>query len=206
MNNRPSKVLRRRLLIIVWLCIAWNVLETSVGVGAGIIAHSISLTGFGLDSLIELFSAGVVLWRFFPPAPRTHHGEPGREATSLRLIAASFFVLAIYVGGQSVADLVHHTHPADSPVGIALAIASLFISTTLGLAELRIGRAMHNPTVRADSVETLVCGCLAGILLLGLGCHELLNWSWADPVGGLLMVPFLIWQAYRVWKEAPARI
>ena len=100
-------------------------------------ASSIALVGFGLDSTVEVFSAVVILWQFRGVAHE-------REAQARKLIAVSFFVLAAYVAAQAVVDLVAQDEPATSPVGIALAVASLLVMPALAIAERDAGRRLHS--------------------------------------------------------------
>ncbi|MGZ4818019.1 MAG: cation transporter [Terriglobales bacterium] len=169
-----------------YLTLAWNSLEAFVAIVAGVIAGSIALVGFGLDSVIECFSGGVLLWRL-------RAGEEGerREQLALRLVGLSFFALAMYVTYDAVASLVKHEKPESSWFGIAVAIASLIAMPLLARAKRRVAARLNSSALRADSRQTDICAYLSAILLGGLLLNALLRWWWADPVAGLIMVPII---------------
>ena len=167
--------LRRRGLLLEYLTIGWNILEAAVAFLAGIAAGSIALIGFGLDSLIEVFAATVVVWELRGVAE-------DRERRALRLIAVSFFVLAAYVSVEAIRDLVVGTEAAESDIGIALAAVSLVVMPVLGVMKRRVGRAMDSRALVADSTETLLCSYLSAILLAGLVLNATVGWWWADPL------------------------
>lgn len=134
--------LRRRGLRLEYLTVAWNVVEALVAVGAGVAARSIALIGFGLDSLIEVFAAVVVIWEL------QGVGED-RERRALRLIAWSFFALAAYVVVEAGRDLLTGAEAEQSLVGIALAVASLLVMPALGLAKRATGKRLGSATLLA---------------------------------------------------------
>lgn len=187
--------LLRRGVLLARLTIAWNVVEAVVAVGAGIAAGSIALVGFGLDSLIEVFAAAVVLWEL-----RDRHGE--REARALRLIAGSFFVLALYVTVEAVWDLTGGREAETSPVGIGLAAVSLAVMPALAVAKRRVGEAVGSRVLVADSKETLLCAWLSLILLAGLGLNASVGWWWADPVAALGIAALAVREGREAWEES----
>jgi divalent metal cation (Fe/Co/Zn/Cd) transporter len=170
--------LRRRALQLEYITIGWNILEAVVAIWAGVVAGSIALIGFGLDSLIEVFAATVVVWEL-------RGVSEDRERMALRLIAASFFVLAVYVTTQSIHDLVVGSEAAESDVGIALAAVSLVVMPALAIMKRRVGREMGSRTLVADSTETLLCSYLSAILLAGLVLNAAVGWWWADPLAAM---------------------
>jgi divalent metal cation (Fe/Co/Zn/Cd) transporter len=189
-------MLRRRGLRLEYLTIAWNALEAVVAVAAGLAAGSIALVGFGLDSLIEVFAAGVVVWEL--------KGIPAaRERRALKAIALSFFALAAYVTAESVRDLVIGVEPAESPVGIALAIVSLMVMPLLAFAKRRTGRSLGSSPLVADSSETWLCACLSAILLAGLVINAVLGWWWADPIAALVIAALATREGWRTWHGDP---
>jgi divalent metal cation (Fe/Co/Zn/Cd) transporter len=177
--NRSFVLEGRRL---EYLTLGWNAVEAVVAVGAGVIAGSTSLVGFGIDSVIESMSGAVLLWRL--------HDEQGerRERTALRLVGVSFLVLAGYVAYESASDLIRQDRPEVSYVGIGLAIASLIVMPLLARAKRKVAARMGSHALHADSRQTDICGYLSAVLLFGLGANALFGWWWADPVAGLLMV------------------
>lgn len=187
--------LLRRGELLARLTIAWNVVEAAVAVGAGIVAGSIALVGFGLDSLIEVFAASVVLWEL-----RGRGGE--REARALRLIGGSFFALALYVTIESVWDLTGGREAETSIVGIVLAAVSLAVMPALAVAKRRVGEAAGSRVLVADSKETLLCAWLSLILLVGLGLNASVGWWWADPVAALGIAALAVREGREAWEEA----
>jgi hypothetical protein len=149
--------------------------------------------GFGLDSIVEVFAATVVIWEL----TGTHEG---REATALKLIAASFFALAVYVSVQAVYDLVTRARPSESVPGIILAVVSLIVMPALALGKRRVGRALGSATLLADSTETLLCSYLSAILLGGLLLNASLAWWWADPVAGLGIAYLATREGLEAWR------
>lgn len=192
---RQNQVLRRRGLILEYLTIAWNVVEAVVAVSAGIVSGSIALVAFGFDSVIEVFAATVVVWDL-------RGGPMSRERRALRLIAISFFVLAVYVVVESGRDLAAGTEAGESLVGIALAAVSLLLMPALGVAKRRTGRRLGSRTLVADAAETLLCASLAAVLLIGLGLNALFGWWWADPVAAIVIAGWAVREGREAWEEA----
>ncbi|MCU0246641.1 MAG: cation transporter [Bryobacter sp.] len=166
-----------------WFTIAYNLAEAVIAIASGLVASSIALVGFGLDSLIELSSAGASLWRL-------RHGA-ATERRSLRIIGACFCLLAAYLAVESVHSLWTAERPETSLPGIALALASVVIMPWLTRAKRRVAGALQSATLQADSKQTEFCAWLSGILLAGLALNALFGWWWADPVAALVMVPII---------------
>ncbi len=188
-------VLFRRGLRLEYVTIAWNVAEAVVAVGAGILAGSIALVGFGLDSLIEVFAAVVVVWEF-----RGDHRE--REGRALRLIAGSFYALAAYVTVEAVWDLTGAREAETSPVGVVLAAVSLAVMPALAVGKRRVGRSLGSRVLVADSAETFLCAWLSAILLVGLGLNAAVGWWWADPAAALGIAALAVREGREAWQEA----
>jgi divalent metal cation (Fe/Co/Zn/Cd) transporter len=185
--------LRQRAFWLEYLTIAWNSLEAIIAVAFGIAARSIALIGFGLDSLVEVFAASVVVWQL-----RGVNDE--RERRALRLIALSFFALAAYVTVEAVRDLVFASEASESVPGIILAAVSLTIMPLLALGKNRTGHQMGSQTLIADSKETLLCSYLAIILLVGLVLNATVGWWWADPVAGLGIAYLAVREGLEAWR------
>lgn len=185
--------LLRRALRINQFLVAYNVAEAVVSVGAGILAGSIALVGFGLDSVIETAAAAILIWRLrseLRGGPDVETCRPERRA--LLFVGVTFLGLAAYVTIESVLHLVHRDAPSRSIVGLAVAGLSLLLMPTLGFWKLRLARALDSRALRADGIETLVCGYLSLALLLGLGLSAGLGWWWADAAAALAMVPLML--------------
>ena len=177
---------RRVALALAWATIAWNSIEAVVAIASGRAADSIALVGFGLNSIVEVGSAVVVIWQFTGP-------DHEREERALRLIAISFFAFATYVAGRALWDLTSATEPAEPTIGIALAIASLIVLPALA-------RRMGSRTVVADSSQTLLCSYLSVVLLVGLVANATLGWWWADPIAALVIAALAAREGREAWR------
>jgi cation diffusion facilitator family transporter len=195
--------LHRRALWLEYFTVGWNVIEAVVAIGAGIIAGSVALIGFGADSAIEVISAVGLLWRLRKAGPHaTVSEESAAEKRALYVVAITFFLLAVYITWEAVNSLIRREEPLTSPVGIILAVLSLAIMPALAFAKQRVGREMGSRALVADSKETWVCSYLSLSLLLGVGAYAVLGWWWADPVGALTMLPVVLWQGWQTLAEA----
>lgn len=172
-----------------YFTIAWNALEALVALICGAMAGSIALGAFGLDSLIEVSSGGILLWRL-----RSDHDVALREVVekcALKLVGISLLVLAAYVAGESILNLVRRDVPNRSLLGIALAAVALVVMPVLARAKRKVASAIASQALRSDSRQTDICAYLSAILLLGLLVNAAFGWWWADSVSGLLMVPLI---------------
>ena len=177
-------MLARRVRLLVGATIAYNMVEAAVALGAGAVADSTALIGFGLDSLIEVSSAAAVAWQF---SAADHDAREARERTALRIIAGSFFALAAYLVVDSGRALLGAGEARPSTVGIVLAAVSLAVMPLLSAAQRRAGRELGSASAVADSRQTLLCTYLSAVLLLGLLVNAVLGRAWADPVAALVI-------------------
>ena len=182
-------LLVRRGRRLEYLTLAWNSLEGLVAILAGAIAGSISLIGFGLDSLIEMISGAALLWRMKVDAdiPRRERNE----RIALRIVGACFLALAVYIAFQSLRDLWQRTAPHASLVGIVLACAALLVMPLLARAKRKVGTGLGSAAMHADATQSSLCAYLSAILLAGLLLNALFGWWWADPLAALIMVPII---------------
>jgi divalent metal cation (Fe/Co/Zn/Cd) transporter len=180
-NSNYSLVRRGKQL--EYLTIGWNCVEAIAAVGAGLLAGSIALVGFGFDSVIESLSGAVLLWRLSA-------GEH-REKIALRLVGVSFLILAAYVGFDAVKSLIFRESPEASYAGIAIAALSLIVMPLLARAKRRIAANLNSRAMLADSRQTDICAYLSAILLGGLILNALFGFWWADPVAALIMMPII---------------
>lgn len=187
-SDRTRLVRRGRYL--EYFTIGYNSLEGLIAVVAGLIAGSIALVGFGFDSLIEVTSGAVLLWRLQADVDEARRERV--EAISLRIVGACFVVLAIYITLDSVKSLIRREAPEESLVGIVLAAVSLIVMPLLVRAKRRVARGIKSNALMADSKQTELCTYLSAILLGGLLLNALLGWWWADPVAALIMVPIIV--------------
>lgn len=187
-------VLTRRSLLLAYATTGYNVLEGVVAIAAGAAATSAALIGFGLDSFIEVSSALVVIWQFRSRRPEA------RERPALKLIAASFFVLAAWIVVDSARHLLGAEQAEVSPAGVAVAAASVVVMPLLVWAKRRTGRELGSATVVADSTQTLLCTYLSAVLLAGLLLNWAFGWSWADPVAALAIAAVAIREGAQAWR------
>lgn len=190
----------RRALRLEYFTITWNVVEAVVAIGAGWMAGSIALVGFGLDSLIEITSAATLVWRL--QRRGTLDEELQAERRALRIVGYTFLALAAYVTIQASTILLRRAAPDESVVGIALAAVSLIVMPWLGFAKKKLGRRIESRALEADGTETLVCAYLSLTLLVGLGANALWGWWWADPLAALTIVGFLIHEGREVLEQS----
>lgn len=174
-------VLARRVRLLVAATIGYKAVAAAIAIPAGEFASSTALLSFGLDSVIEVGSAAAVAWQF---AGADHDR---REQTALRLIAASFFAMAGYVGVESALALVGGEVADHSPIGIGLAALSVLVMPALFYAKRATGRELGSASVVADSKQSLLCVYLSAVLLIGLLLNAVFGLSWADPVAALVI-------------------
>lgn len=185
-------------MVLQWATIAHALLETSVALAAGVAAGSVVLFGFGLDSLIEVVSALIVVWRLLLQNNLARRGIA--DAISLRVVGVCFMALGAYVTYDSGLALMHHERPEESLPGILLAAFSVVFMPLLARAKRRLAGEIDSSAMRADSVQSDLCAYLSGILLAGLGLNALFGWWWADPVAALMMVPIMVREGVQALK------
>jgi divalent metal cation (Fe/Co/Zn/Cd) transporter len=182
----------RRGTWLTWATIAYNCLEAVLAIGAGIVAGSIALVGFGLDSVVEVSSSVAGLWRLRADAAPADRARA--EQLALRVIGVSFLVLAAYVCWDASLALWRREAPSESLLGIALACGSLIVMPLLARAKRRVAAQLSSRALTAEAKQTELCTYLSAILLAGLLLNAALGWWWADPVAALVMVPIIGWE------------
>jgi len=185
--GRAALVRRGRVLSIVTL--VYNAFEGIIAVIAGALAGSISLIGFGIDSVIEVASGGAALWRLSADVDPERREQV--ERLSLRLIGTSLVALAAYIVFDAATALWNRERPDQSYVGIALATLSLIVMPLLARAKRQVARGLSSRALAADATQTDICTYLSAILLGGLALNALLGWWWADPVAAVVMAPLI---------------
>jgi divalent metal cation (Fe/Co/Zn/Cd) transporter len=188
--------LAQRAKWLSWASLAFMSIEGIVGVVAGIVAGSIALIGFGIDSAIEGFASVVIVWRFTGARTLSHAAEDRAQ----KLVAIQFFILAPYVGVESIRALVNGSHADVSMVGIALAITSLIVMPWLGRAKQRIGSQIGSSATASEGKQNLLCAYLAAALLVGLVGNALFGAWWLDPVVGLLIAGLAVYEGRESWR------
>lgn len=171
------------------ITLAYNCLEGLASIAAGAVAGSISLVGFGIDSVIEVSSSVAALWRLRSDADAEQRTRV--EAITVRVISALFLALALYVVVDAGRSLYLHEAPERSVPGIVIAALSVAIMPALARAKHRIGASLGSRALEADAMQTNLCMWLSAIVLIGLGLNALLAWWWADPVSAICMTPLI---------------
>jgi divalent metal cation (Fe/Co/Zn/Cd) transporter len=194
-DRAQRRALARRARALTYLGLGWHVLEAAVAIGAGVVAGSVALIGFGADSVIEVGAGLVVLW--LVTGGRVSSGDSERRAQ--RLIAASFVLLAAYVTIESAHDLVGGHHPATSWLGVGLAAITLAVMPPLAAAKRRVAAALESSAVASESRQTILCAYLSAALLIGLLANAIVGWWWADPIGALLIGAVALREARDAW-------
>ena len=197
MNSQSD--LKKKALLLVWIGEVWNVLEATIAIWAALIAGSVALWAFGLDSLIELFAGAAMIWRFWKDK---EDNQGDKEKTALRLIGVTFFLLSTFILFQSIATLLgYFAPPKESILGILITISSAILMTILFAYKTRIAKKIGSRALRAEAYQSLICDLQDLIVLAGLGLNLILGWWWADPVMALTLIPFLIKEGLEAFEE-----
>jgi divalent metal cation (Fe/Co/Zn/Cd) transporter len=184
-----------------YFTIGWNTLEGLVGVSAGLLAGSVSLVGFGVDSAIEVGSAIALIWRMSTDADVERREE--RERVALRVVGACFLLLAAYIVLEAVLQLLRREGPETSSVGIGLTFASIVVMPMLARAKRRVAAALQSGALHADARQADFCAYLSGIVIIGLLLNLVLGWWWADPVAGVAMTPIIAREGVQALRGDP---
>jgi divalent metal cation (Fe/Co/Zn/Cd) transporter len=194
----PRPLLLRRARALEVFTIAWNSLEGVVAVGLGVLAGSIALVGFGIDSVIETSSGVILLWRL--QGGRDAEQDDAAERRALRLVGASLLALGVYVAGDALLSLARRDAADASLAGIVLAAISLLVMPLLARAKYRLAAQLDSTALRADGTQTIICAYLSAVLLAGLALNARLGWWWTDPLAALAMVPIIIREGLEAWR------
>jgi divalent metal cation (Fe/Co/Zn/Cd) transporter len=165
--------------------LGWNIIGVFVLAIAAVLARSVALAGFGLDSLIEIGASTVVLWELADVSE-------ARQRRAMRFIGFAFVGLAVYLGIQSTVVLVIGFHPHHSPLGIVWTGVTTTVMFALAFGKARTGAALDNPVLRAEGRITMIDGILAAAVLCGLVLNAVAGWWWADPLAGYVLLYYAI--------------
>lgn len=188
--------LARRARLLSWLSLAYMTAEGAVAIVAGIVAGSIALIGFGIDSAIEGFASLVIVWRF--TGSRLLSDQAERRAQVL--VAIQFFLLAPYVGFEAIKTLITEEHPDASWVGIGLSLTSLTLMPLLGRAKQRIGERMGSVATKGEGAQNLLCAYLSAALLVGLAGNAIFGLWWLDPAAALVIAAVAVREGIEAWR------
>jgi divalent metal cation (Fe/Co/Zn/Cd) transporter len=182
-DDSVRRSLLRRGFALEYATLAWNVIGIVILTAAAIVARSVALAGFGLDSLIEIGASTVVIWEL-------SGAGKDRQRFALRLIGTAFAALALYLLVQSTVVLTTGFHPQHSPLGIAWTAVTAAVMFALAAAKARTGAALGNPVLSTEGRVTLIDGLLAVAVLVGLVLNSMAGWWWADPAAGYVLVAY----------------
>lgn len=190
----------------VWVeifTVLWMLLEASLSIVAGLLAHSALLVAFGLDSVIELISGAILLWRLQVEAwgGDAKHVEQA-ERRAARVVFVSLALLCLYVFGTSFYSLVIGSQPESSPLGIAVAFAAVLVMPALAWGKRRLAARLGSGALRGDAASSLTCGYMAATVLIGLVANALFHWWWAEDVAALGFLIWLVLETREALKEA----
>ncbi len=188
--------LARRVRLLSWLSLGAMSVEGIVATVAGIIAGSIALVGFGLDSAVEGFASAIIIWRFTGSRMMSERAEHRAQ----KLVAIQFFILAPYVTVESVRALLAGAHPDVSVLGMSLAVFSLITMPLLGIAKQRIAEQIGSAATKGEGRQNVLCAYLAGALLIGLAGNALVGAWWLDPGVGLLIAAVAVKEGAEAWR------
>ncbi len=203
MSAAHAGVVRAGVRIEVFT-VLWMIVEAAVSLGAGLVAGSILLTAFGLDSVIELASGAILLWRLSVDA---HGGDHARVVQAERraawVVGIALALLCVYVLASSIYGLVAHAKPEGSPVGIAISLAALIVMPWLARTKRRLAVQLDNSgALRGDAASSLTCAYMAGAVLVGLVLNALLHWWWAEDLAALVFLFWLVCETREALEEA----
>jgi divalent metal cation (Fe/Co/Zn/Cd) transporter len=186
----------RRAQLLAWASLLWMTAEGAIAVVAGILAGSIALIGFGIDSGIEGIASVVIIWRFWGARALSEAAE--RRAQ--KLVAVQFFLLAPYVAVEAVRTLVGGDHPDVSALGIALTAVSAILMPYFGVAKRRVGERLGSRATEGEGMQNILCAYLSVAVLAGLAANALLGWWWADPAAALVIAAVAVREGLEAWR------
>jgi divalent metal cation (Fe/Co/Zn/Cd) transporter len=198
LDNAERDRLQRLGLRLEWGTIAWNLGEAVITVTLGVIAGSIALIAFGLDSLIEVFASAVVVWH----VRDLDDLDPTRNRTALRLISIAFWALGVALMTGAIIRLVSAARPEDSPWGIAYTALAAAVMFGLAYAKRRVADRLDNAPLRAEAGITFLDGILASGIMLALVLNAAFGWWWADPLAAIAVALVAFNEGREHWEEA----
>jgi divalent metal cation (Fe/Co/Zn/Cd) transporter len=196
LSDADRRRLAARVRLLSWASLGYMALEGGIAILAGVLAGSVALIGFGLDSGIEGFASAIIVWRF------TGHRifSDAAETRAQKLVAIQFFLLAPYVGFESIKALIDAEHADVSWLGIALSASSVVVMPYLGTAKQRLAEQLGSPATKGEGRQNMLCAYLAGALLLGLLGNALAGAWWLDPIVGLLIATLAVKEGREAWR------
>ncbi len=194
LSRGAAAILLRRGLRLEYTTMGWNIVEIGFLIAAAVMARSVALAGFALDSFIEIFASVVVIWQLKGVA------TPEREHRAVRLIGMAFLLLAVYVIGQAIVTLAIDIRPDSSPLGIGWLGATCLVMFALAFGKARTGGQLGNRVLTTEARVTVVDGTLAAGILAGLVLNAVLGWWWADLAAGALLAAYGLYEGYHALR------
>ena len=185
-----------RVKLISWLSLAWMTAEGVIGTTAGIMANSIALIGYGVDSTIVGVASVIIIWRFTGARVDSHDAE----ARAQKIVAVTFFLFAPYVTVAAIHHLITGSEAQASWVGIGLAIVSVTLMPLFGRAKKRIGNRLESSATAGEGIQNILCAYLSLAILIGLAANAVLGLWWADPLAALIVAIAAIQTGIRTWR------
>lgn len=185
----------RRAKLLSWLSIGWMTIEAAAAIVAALIAGSVALLGFGLDSLIELASAGTILWLY----SGNHRDPDASERRAQQIIAGCFVALALYLAFDSISALAGGRHPATSWLGVAVAAGAIVFMPLLATAKGRVAAQLSSVATAGDAAQSWLCAISAAAVLLSILANSALGWSWLDPITGIGIAALAVHEGRKAW-------
>jgi len=192
----------RQGILLSYATIGYNTLEAIGSLIAGLLAGSVALVGFGIDSVIEVIASVAVQWRLRADADLSRRSAS--EMLTLRIVGWCFVALAAYVTADGVKSLYLAEAPDRSWFGLTILVLSAIVMPVLALAKRRVALKMESTALEAEAKQTSLCAYLSVIALAGVGLNALLGWWWADPVAALAMVPIIVREGVQGIRSQPS--
>jgi divalent metal cation (Fe/Co/Zn/Cd) transporter len=200
-DDPVRSALVRRGLRLEYITVGWNIVEGAVSVGAALLAGSVALLGFGIDSLVETASGAILIWRLRAERGLRDHEEIERlDRRARKLVAVSLFALAAYIAVDAGVSLVGRERPEPTVIGMIVTAAAMTVMWYLARAKRQAAAALESRAMQADSFQTTACFWLSLITLVGLGVNLAFGWWWADPVAALGLTYFLVAEGREAWR------
>jgi divalent metal cation (Fe/Co/Zn/Cd) transporter len=196
LDGRERDRLIQRAKTLSWLSLAYMTAEGAIGITAAILAGSVALLGFGLDSAIEGLASVIVIWRFTGTRRLSEHAEERAR----RLVAITFFLLAPYIAQDAIRTLINGEHPTTSWLGIGISISSIIVMPMLGRAKQRIGQRLGSGATAGEGNQNMLCAYLAAGVLAGLVLNTAFGLWWADPTVALGIAVLALHEGRETWR------
>src|SRR5579884_2139833 len=202
----PRSTRKSNLRLGIWIelvTVVWMIVEAGVAISVGFATRSVSLQGFGIDSIVELIAGGILLWRLLVEqrGESLEHIEQAERRASW-VTAISLFALAIYIIGDSALTFLTRTRPQASWWGVGLAVAAAIIMPLLWQGKLRVARRIGSAALKADAACSVTCAYMSLTLLVGLVFNRVFGWWWADALAALALVYFIVREGWEALEEA----